>query len=208
MPEGKLDLVYKDYTPELLQYYRLARRTDYLPFRFLCYFHILEYFADRSAYKTVTDAVRRVICRHDFHVKAEKYIQDCVKILRKEADKHTNDKTKIKRVLTQFIAPQELKQTLEDLGLLEHFESECVIDSSKQLKLKALNFESDSQLLETLTSRIYSMRCSIVHSNPDFDETKAIPFVATPENLDKLRTETLIAGELARQIIAGSANGA
>ncbi|BCX48549.1 conserved hypothetical protein [Haloferula helveola] len=205
LPTEPLSLIFKEYSPELLQYYRLAKRTDYLPFQFLCYFHILEFFADRSAFRAVTEAVRRMLAKHDFHAKSEKYVRECVQILRKESDKHASDKIKIQRVLSQFVSLEEVKGALDELDVLDHFEQDCVLDCAKPLKLAAVSFESDSQFLQTLTTRIYALRCSIVHSNPDFDESKAIPFVASPENLEMLRTEILIASEVARQIIAGAA---
>lgn len=205
LPTEPLSLIFKEYSPELLQYYRLAKRTDYLPFQFLCYFHILEFFADRSAFRAVTEGIQRMLAKHDFHAKSEKYVRECVQILRKESDKHASDKIKIQRVLSQFVSLEEVKGALDEMDVLDHFEHECVLDCAKPLKLTAVSFESDAQFLQSLTTRIYALRCSIVHSNPDFDESKAIPFVASPENLEKLRMEILIVSEVARQIIAGSA---
>lgn len=205
LPTEPLSLIFKEYSPELLQYYRLAKRTDYLPFQFLCYFHILEFFADRSAFRAVTEGVKRMLAKHDFHAKSEKYVRECVQILRKESDKHASDKIKIQRVISQFVSLEEVKGALDELDVLDHFEHECVLDCAKPLKLTAVSFDADSQFLQSLTARVYALRCSIVHSNPDFDESKAIPFVASPENLEKLRTEILIVSEVARQIIAGSA---
>lgn len=146
-----------------------------------------------------------MLAKHDFHAKSEKYVRECVQILRRESDKHASDKIKIQRVLSQFVSLNEVKVALDELDVLDHFEHDCVLDCAKPLKLSAVSFESDSQFSQSLTTRIYALRCSIVHSNPDFDESKAIPFVASQENLEKLRTEILIASEIARQIIAGSA---
>lgn len=204
-PEEPLNLVYKEYAPELLQYYRLAKKTDYLPFQFLCYFHILEFFADRSAFRAVTDVVKRMITKHDFHAKSDKYVRECVQVFRRESDKHSSDKVKLQRVLTQFVNAEDVKVALGDIEVLGHFEKECTIDCSKPLKLPALSFETDSKFFQTLTSRIYALRCSIVHSNPDFDPSKAIPFVSSPQNLELLRTEIVIAAEVGRQVIAGAA---
>ncbi|WPJ95782.1 hypothetical protein SH580_20395 [Coraliomargarita algicola] len=205
LPQEPLNLIYKEYAPELLQYYRLAKRTDYLPFQFLCYFHILEFFADRSAYRSVTEAVKRMLAKHDFHAKSDKYIRECVQVLRKESDKHSSDKIKVQRVLTQYVEQADIRAALDELDVLDHFEQECVLECSKELKLSGISFESDSRFFQTLTTRIYALRCSIVHSNPDFDESKAIPFVASSTNLEKLRSEIILVEEIAKQIIAGSA---
>jgi hypothetical protein len=54
--------------------------------------------------------------------------------------------------------------------------------------------------------RIYKLRCSIVHSNPDFDEKKAIPFVPSATNLQKLAHEITLIEEVAKMIITGTVN--
>lgn len=78
------------------------------------------------------------------------------------------------------------------------------LNVQKPLKLPKVDFNSDSNFFGNLTKRIYSVRCSIVHSNPDFDETKAIPFVPTTKNMEILRMEIELVLQISRTIIIGS----
>jgi hypothetical protein len=116
-------------------------------------------------------------------------------------EKNTGDKIKIERVLKQFINREEIKTSIAEIELLEHFSNEIVLECNKPLRLLGINFDNDGNFYSDLTKRIYSVRCSIVHSNPDFDENKGIPFSPTPNNIEKLRIETELIMEIARKII-------
>ncbi|MDW3209655.1 MAG: hypothetical protein R8N23_07305 [Reichenbachiella sp.] len=201
LPEKKIDLIYKNYIPELIQYFHTAEKVDFLPFKFITYYHIIEYFSDKSAYKIVSDEVKKLMLKPDFHVKTDHYINQAINIFKKENEKHTTDKIKIERVLRQYINREELQSALNEYELIEHFEKDITIQCNKPLTLPAIDFGKEGNFYQNLTKRVYSLRCSIVHSNPDFDETKAIPFIPTPKNIDILRVEMEMIAEIARMII-------
>lgn len=204
LPSERLRLVFKKYIPELIEYFHIGEKVDYLPFKFICYYHIIEYYSDKSAYHVVSEYIKKLILKPDFHLKTNHYVGQAINFFKKENDRYTSDKIKIERVLQQFINREELKSYLENIQLIEHFEKEVEISCSKPLKLSKIDFSSDSNFFQNLTKRIYSIRCSIVHSNPDFDDSKAIPFTPTPANLDVLRLEMELIYEIARTIIVES----
>ncbi len=201
LPSDKINLVYKKYIPELIQYFHIAEKVDFLPFKFICYYHIIEYFSDKSAYHLVSNEVKKILLKPDFHLKTDTYVTAAINLFKRENDKFTGDKNKVERVLKQYISREELKEALTEMELIEHFSKELILDCNKPLKLPAINFEQDGNFFGELTKRIYMVRCSIVHSNPDFDESKAVPFNPTPNNIDKLRIETELIMEIARKII-------
>lgn len=201
LPKEKINLVYKKYIPELIQYFHIAEKVDFIPFKFICYYHIIEYFSDKSAYHLVSSEVKKLLLKPDFHIKTEQYVTSAINLFKKENDKYTGDKVKIERVFKQYIKREEIKEVLTDIELIDHFSKELTLDCNKPLKLPAINFEQDGNFFSELTKRIYSVRCSIVHSNPDFDESKAVPFNPTPNNIEKLRIETELIMEIARKII-------
>ena len=204
LPESKINLVYKKYIPELIQYFHIAEKVDFIPFKFICYYHIIEYFSDKSAYHLVSNEVKKILLKPDFHLKTDYYVTSAINLFKKENDKYTGDKIKIERVLKQYINREEIKETINEIDLLENFSKEIILECNKPLKLPAINFESDGNFYNELTKRIYTVRCSIVHSNPDFDESKAVPFNPTPKNIEKLRVETELIMEIARKIIVES----
>lgn len=203
-PTEKIQFIYKKYIPELVEYFNIGEKVDYPPFRFICYFHIIEYFSDKSAYFYAAKKLKSLLIKPDFHINTDKYVNQAINFFKIESTKYTSDKIKIKRVINQFVNKSEFEDYLKDLQLLDYFRKPIVIDCTKKLELPGVDFENDSKFEETLMNRIYSMRCSIVHSNPDFEETKSVPFSPTPENLDKLRKEIDMIYEVARTIIVES----
>ena len=189
LPSEQINLVYKKYIPELIEYFHIGEKVDYLPFKFICYYHVIEYFSDKSAYYVVSDYLKKLLLKPDFHTKTNHYVNQAINFFKKESDRYTSDKIKVERVLRQFITREELAEQLNNLGIIDHFETEATLECSKTLKLPKIDFSTDSNFFGNLTKRIYSVRCSIVHSNPDFDETKAIPFVPTTKNMEILRMQ-------------------
>ena len=204
LPTESIDLVYKKYIPELIQYFHTAEKVDFLPFKYITHYHILEYFSDKSAYRVVAEEVKRLLLKPDFHTKTNNYINQAINIFKKENEKHTTDKIKIERVLKQFVKREELKDILTENEIIDHFNTELILDCVKPLKLPAIDFEKDANFYGNLTKRIYALRCSIVHSNPDFDESKAIPFLPNPKNIEILRLEIEMIAKIARNIIIES----
>ena len=205
IPKDELQLVVKPYIPELIEYYHTATRVDYVPFKFICYFHILEYFMDKSAHRLISKRIKQIMMRPDFHVNHSEHMAEAIKIFRTETEKNMTDRIKINRVLSEYTDREEIKAFLERERLSEHFSKEHTLAGQKQqLKIQPLNFDSDSAFFESLTRRVYSLRCSIVHSNPDFDESKAVPFHPSATNMDFLRTEVELMKELSHKVIVNS----
>jgi len=206
IPNHPINFTYKKYIPELIQYYHLAEKVDYIPFKFLCYFHIVEYFSDKSAYVVVAEQVKQLLLKPDFHLKTDNYIGIAINIFKKENEKHLTDKIKLTRVLQQFVNMNEFHDYLEAIKLLDHFKKEQIFNCSKPLSIPAIDFTNEGSFFQSLTNRIYAMRCSIVHSNPDFDETKAVPFVHTTENVFRLNIEMALVYEVSRNIVLKSSD--
>lgn len=204
IPTAPINFTYKNYIQELIQYFHLSEKVEYIPFKYLCYFHIIEYFSDKSAYYVVAEQVKHILLKPDFHLKTNNYINQAINIFKRENEKHLTDKIKLTRVLQHFINIDEFKEYLETIKLFDHFTKEQTFTCSKPLKVPGIDFANDSTFYQSLTNRIYAVRCSIVHSNPDFDETKAVPFVHTTENVIKLNIEIAVMYEISRNIIVKS----
>lgn len=205
LPKEPIHFVYKKYNPTLFEYFRIAEKVDYLPFKYLCYFYVIEYFMDKSAYFLVAQKVKSIIQMPDFHLRMDHYVGEAINIFKRENDKHQSDLIKIERVLNQFIEREELKNILTDLNINPHFESDCHFSCyGKELILPKIDFTNDSNYIRNLTKRIYSLRCSIVHSNPDFDDKKAIPFMPSISNFNILSDELPLIHEIAKLIIIKS----
>ena len=204
LPDEPIKLVYKRYIPELIEYLHTAEKVDYLPFKYICYFHIIEYFMDKSAYRVAAKKVKALMLKPDFHIKSNHYVSEAINIFKKENDRYQTDAIKLNRVFREFIELAEIRGFLSDSKLDEHFDSEVILESQKNFVIPKIKFDNESEFYSSLSKRIYSLRCSIVHSNPDFDENKAIPFTPTESNLFHLRKEMELIKEISKTIVAKS----
>ncbi|WP_157653111.1 hypothetical protein [Burkholderia ubonensis] len=204
LPSEPIRMMQKEYIPELIEYFHTAEKVDHLPFKYICYFHVLEYFMDKSAYSVVAKKIKQLLLSPDFHIRSAEHISTAINVIKQETEKNATDKIKINRVLSEFTQADTIKQHLSQAGLLDHFNKDHTIQCGKPLKIGSIKFDSDTSYVDSAAKRIYALRCSIVHSNPDFDESKAIPFIPTPTNIDFLRTEIGLVKEIARTIIANS----
>lgn len=204
LPKEQITLIYKPYIAELIEYFHTGERVDHLPFKFICYFHIIEYFMDKSAHSVVTKKIKQIIMSPDFHAKSSEYINEAIKVFKIETEKFMTDKIKIGRVFAEYINKDAIQKFVESGPLRSHFEKDHTLKFSKDLRINGIKFDSDQSFCDSLTKRIYSIRCSIVHSNPDFDESKAVPFSPTTANMDFLRREIELMKEVARTIIVNS----
>lgn len=205
LPTEEVNLLYKEYIPELIEYFHIAQKVDYLPFKYICYFHIVEYFMDKVAHEVVSRQLMELMSNPDFHIRSKEYISQAIIIFKKENEKYTTDKIKIGRVLREFTQKEPLLAHLDVFELSDHFQSDHQLHCSNVLNLSAIDTSNDNSFYDTLTKRIYSLRCSIVHSNPDFDASKAVPFVSSPQNIEFLRKEIALLQEISKRIIINSA---
>ncbi|MCG8184440.1 hypothetical protein [Tenacibaculum piscium] len=198
-------LVVKKLIPELVDYLKVAERINYLPFKFLCYYHILEYFLDKSAHLAIKSRITNLLYKSDFELNSDKYIDDILQSFKDEGNKLKSDKLKIQRVLQEFIVKTELLDFVNQLDFKEHFFEDQKLELNESIiELENINVEQDFKFYKLLSDRIYSLRCSIVHSNPDFGKKDAIPFVSSNENLLILEKEIFLFEEIAKNLILKS----
>ena len=58
----------------------VAEQTNLPTFRYLSYYHILEFFFDRVTLQSVSDEIRKIVLRPDFLARREIYTSRIVKI--------------------------------------------------------------------------------------------------------------------------------
>ncbi|WP_157377245.1 hypothetical protein [Burkholderia ubonensis] len=66
LPSEPIRMMQKEYIPELIEYFHTAEKVDHLPFKYICHFHVLEYFMDKSAYSVVAKKNQTAIAQPRF----------------------------------------------------------------------------------------------------------------------------------------------
>lgn len=200
LPKEQIQFLYKDYAEELIEYFHIAEKIDFLPFKFLCHYHILEYYSDKSAHKVIKDKLLKIVKKPDFHQNSDEYIHEAINFLKSQSETKAPDKIKLKRVLENYVDSNKLHSKIKDKDLEKYFVSDNILKLKEDLTLKALTFEEKFNW-DNLVDRIYAIRCSIVHSNPEFETTKAMPFISSDENLDIIEKEIKLLYEISKQLI-------
>lgn len=197
-------LVFKNLIPELLDYFKVADQINYLPFKFLCNYHIVEYFLDKSAHLAIKRKLDSVLYQPDFDANSSSYIDEILNSFKEEGDRLKSDKIKIQRVFQEFLEKDKIIAFINNLELKDHFFSDQTFDFQSKVTLVQLKSDTDSQLFKSLADRVYSIRCSIVHSNPDFGVKKGVPFVSSKSNLSILEKEIYLLEEIGKTLIIKS----
>lgn len=197
-------LVFKKLIPELIEYFKVADQINYSPFKFLCYYHILEYFLDKSAHLAIKRKIDSVLYQSDFDANSDSYIDEILQSFKDEGDRLKSDKIKIQRVLQEFLNKETILEFINNINLNNHFFKDQIFEFKNKVILAQIKTDNESQFFKSLSDRIYSIRCSVVHSNPDFGIKKGVPFVSSKKNLSILEKEIYLLEEIGKTLIIGS----
>lgn len=195
-----VEIIYKKYNPELFEYIKSAEGVRYPPFRFFSFFQIIEYYCDRSTYKLFSEKLKEMMLKPDFHFKIDEYLPKAIKLFRSGAPNIVAERKKIYNVLKEFIDIADFKEYFKDNKSI----ATSIVFSNK-LELPKIKFDNVNTFLNTLTTRIYKLRNSIVHSNPDYDEERAKPLIPTRADLYSIEDEIELIKYIANRITQKSA---
>ncbi|MDT0691869.1 hypothetical protein RM549_18905 [Salegentibacter sp. F188] len=84
IPTEQINLIHKNYISELIEYYHIGEKVDFLPFKYICYYHIIEYFSDKSAYYVVSEKLKNLLLKPDFHQQTNKYVAQAINSLKRK----------------------------------------------------------------------------------------------------------------------------
>lgn len=196
-----ISLTLKEYDDKLLEYFNTYKAVSYSPFNFLALYHILEYHQDSSAYITVNRQLKKILNETDFHQNSAFYTRKAVNLIKNETAKNQSDSIKLKRVLKEFVDKDDLISNLKELNLLDYFKKDVTLKNENDITVQGINPDTDERFYSSLVQRIYSIRCSIVHSNPDFESSRNSPFEVNSENMEILEKEIILLREISIAII-------
>jgi hypothetical protein len=218
------EISFRQVEPTLMQYLLVAERTNLPTFRYLSFYHILEFYFDKVVNPRVADEIRNIVLKPDFLSRREMYTSRIVKIAQgtPRTDKTLNlEALKLILVLERFLSrdffdnlPEGMKERLSATADFNGRPSLNPVvfadmqgpesDHSKKRKKQAKDLvrEFDRQaLFKSLAQRIYDLRCSIVHSNPDF-KGRQKPLDLCQSNLDAVERESAVLRLIACEVIS------
>lgn len=151
-------LVADDETKILINYLSAATAIDYLPFKFLTYYHILEFFFEDSFIKEMVSLSTSIIDQKTLD-KFINSVNDCKQEIRK-----------LELVLKKYISLKEFEDNFVDVN-----KEVPEIISYYKVKLPQVNL-TDLEFYGNLAKRIYTLRNSIVHSKSNSKSGESLKY--------------------------------
>jgi hypothetical protein len=169
----------KYYNSDLIHYYQLGISANSPTLEFISFYHVIEHFFDYVYEEDKIDKVRDKITSESFSYKKDKDIKDLIKIITSTRN-ISQEPIKIVEIealrltLVKFIPNyQDLLDIIDeyDNGLKEYYSKNEVAFC----RGSKVNLIDQSAFYVTLSSRIYAIRNSIVHSK-EGEKSRFIPF--------------------------------
>ncbi len=187
---SKVEAPHKKYNDEMVQYYIEANITRVPKIQFLSFYNVLEYYADELNENKICQQIQSIITDPSFKQSKIKEYRKVSKIFNRKTIFH--DDQALMNLLTTYIDKEKLIVFLEK----NPFYSDNVAYKTKETKLRI----EDSNLIQTVKRRIYSVRNALVHSK-EGNDIKYIPI----RDDSHIQEEIPLIKFLAEQIIINSA---
>ncbi|MHA2063411.1 MAG: hypothetical protein ACXABY_03415 [Candidatus Thorarchaeota archaeon] len=215
------ETTFKSINPMFEQYLITAESSALPSFQFLSFYHIMEFLFEKTTHRQTAEDIRSIVTRPDFLTKKEHYTARILRLVEDRTSRGESELQKLRRVFDSMLAAEflkdfeerfrnqlETKYTLTGGHILEpvnfpdskHFSEETRRKIGRMSKVEKSDFQR-KELLDSFSERIYHLRCSIVHSNPDFPG-KAKPVILDDETLEILEKEIEAIRRVAIEIVS------
>lgn len=152
--------------PIVLTYMQNAIRTDFLPFRYLAYYHILEYYFIECYEKFV----------EGLYMNKPKKIEDIDNLL-ETIKKYRSEEKMLELLIKNYI---KVKTLMNHFGITKTIPPNKI---SEEIILPEISISDQNNFSESLSKRIYKLRNAIVHSKAKKTKGKSLIYMSVDQNL-------------------------
>lgn len=190
----------RKYIANLVYRYQMAVSTDSPQLQFMSFYNISEHFFEEIYNQDLIETIKSKITDPGFSYKRKNDLKDLIKVVEDRLNKRGNDfsyneKDALLLTLKNYINIEKIKSKIEkyDNTLIEYYKNNKVIFSNGS----AVDLDSTSydEIVNNLTSRIYTTRNSIVHSK-EGNKPKYIPFKHDKELMREIPLIRFIAEDI------------
>jgi len=163
-----------EYDIEPLSLYLHARSRGSLPlYSYLAFYQVLEYYFPKYSEIKVKNDLKRTLKDPKFNLDNDGHLDEVLKLIKFNKSNEYNDElTQLKSVIDGCINLSEIEDLLiNDEYKLYFKRSKYKLVSSKKISINPNNTE----LVNQIASRIYDIRCNIVHKKSSFSGNGALP---------------------------------
>jgi hypothetical protein len=195
-PEVPLKLYKKD----LLDYYELGLSSNDPILSYISFYHILEYFFEKVTKEKSIKNLKECFDNYDDSSPNTNIDNQLYRIAKNTCNK--NEKPQLNEVLHRYLDKEHLIKSINSIRNMDfnYFKKTDVKFVRRNTKIKDKN---DEQLVETLTDRIYEVKCALVHQKEEYESRYSLN---NPKHKEALYKEIPLIKFLAEKIICKSAD--
>ncbi len=158
---GFEELEFKQVPTNLIQYITTAEQNPVPTFQYLSFYNILEYFFDEPMYQKIYNDTERILSSLDLIEKRNEYAKAIALSISQYAKSYENQRMTLRRTLELFIPFTTIEQDLPD-HVIDTMEESVRFEGG--LRLTSVNLKESEKFFGDLSTRIYDLRNTIVHS--------------------------------------------
>lgn len=166
-PKGNL------YPSEPIGYYLDALRSDDPILNYMFFYQILEYYINEGEKKKIRNVIEKSVKRRDFHVNQDEKINNISEKITRIKKANETEEKRLKTLLEECIDEYEL---IEKINEIEKNSEENIYTKPDHYEIITSNTDCvtiqnrENHVISNLATRIYKIRCGIVHGKKDFSE--------------------------------------
>ncbi len=189
---------YRQIDDMILDHILIAESSIFPPFRYLSFYHVLEYYFDKVTINSgeLKEQVREIITQGDLWNRQEKYIGQLIRLIAAQVPTKIRDSEKLYRLLKICIPIDVFDSFPEHIKI--HIDQEIELNGGVILpKIDA----NSKDFHRTLANRISKLRNCLVHTNPDYD-TDISPLIINYNNIQIINIEIDMMRLLVKTVVA------
>lgn len=193
-PTDNMKFPSSEYDANPVSLYLYAGSAGRMPLlMFLAYYQVIEYYFPTYSQAEAKLKIENIINRPEYWSNPKSDLKSLSKVIQESK----NEKEQMKTTLKECIDPDDLHDFLiSDDDRKEHFTNDQEL-TGEPLPMK----ESKEEILKAVADRIYTIRCKIVHTKSDYEQTEAESIMPFSKAAGQLRFDIELARYLAQQVL-------
>lgn len=157
----------KRYVEDVIEYYKQAMASVDAYTKYLSFYHVIEYFFDEVFKRHIANDLREKLTHPNFSYKSDDKIYEVAKFIRKkiksaEEAGQGNEFDSLTYVINEYVKRDDVIARLKDYNAdyVNLYETKPITFCNAP----TINWNDESQYIQSLAKRIYTTRNSLVHS--------------------------------------------
>lgn len=199
--QGKVELDYpkREFDEDALALYWYAKSARKMPLqKFLAYYQILEFHFPNFTKIAACKKIKNLLIDPSFNIDKEKDLNRILAVLESNSPNITNERSQLYSTLEACVDIFELKDFFKPKKRHDFF-----VKKNKELTEVTIPLDDKkADIIKSVTSRIYDIRCKIVHTKDLTGSTK--PLLPNSQGVENLSEDIKLLEFIAKKVIIAS----